>query len=1400
MIERPQASRRLTSTLALSLVALLLGLFAYAPSAEAQSTRLTHEVKRENLKFGPALGRDLWFTMATNYTNTGGGKYYMLYVTSPNKTKVRIAIGNTGGAVFNIEAEEVVSFKIPLPWEMQGSAEVEEKAIHVWSDDADITAYLLSRNPYTSDGMYIIPSIGWGNEYVVAAYHSWCCGSGNDLPSEFCIVANQDNTTVTINPTTDIRAGRDGNKLFAKKGVPFNVTLNRGESVQYQAMFTDTETDGYDFTGTTVRSDKPVGVVGGSMCPNVPVDFPYCDHICDMIPPTRTWANTYYTAPFASRKGGDTYLVIGSKDNQTIWRTTADGVRRLHATINKHEPYFRHDITEASRWESDAPFLMAQYINSTTFPGEGVSNDGIGDPAFTIINSVEQFTPKVIFQTPTIQGGQSAFQNFVNIIIHKDAENTTFLDGVKISSAPGSTYLPVDNKYKVYRFRSVSPGTHVVESDSGVGVYIYGYGSYDSYAWTGGFGNRTFDSKDSIAPTVEHPSDCFCSDVKFADIHENASKIQDVVLDSSYNFTYDADPGFIPGAGFDKSFYRICVQDVMKEAYIGVKVLDIAGNTTTVVSKYAPQVAVIEPPLTNFGEGSAGNTLYEYITLRNDGTTDFNFTELELKPGNLGFRIDSADRSPLKPGETRLIKVAFTAIFQQTVGDTIFFGDECFKKQAIVIGNGGQADFFVNDVHMGPTDVGKPVRSDAGVLVSPNFGVKVVNSSSQPITITGVTLADATHFSFDPTEPTNQLLFGSPIPGGEERFAVFVYKAIQDQTQSTSATFTSAEAGSKDAKISGTSRLPGANIESDQQEMLDCAKPEETKVFNFVITMTGEAPTKIGSIVATPSQPGRFGPVIVMDNGQPADLTKVYPKGTKLDVSTTFTPLAKTTGTYTLKIEIKDEQGTTLPEGTVTATAITEWRSYDITPKVIDFPALAYNAAPVTQNVTVTNTGSAPITIQPMTLLPTSAPGFSVVNPAPMTIPVGGSQTVTIQFDPRLGVDSVQSGSLNAGSSTCELDPTVNLNGRVSMGGITAQGFTAPSIFSCSNTQRLVTASANSPSGQVTWAITGTDAANFSIPIAAPQPLAETQLGIPVVFTPNPGTALDNYNAQLELTYVNAQGVTSTETIDLIGQSGGITATVNSEFPNDRAIVGTDLTLPININIAKVVPTIDLATEGAIVGARLVYTFNTDLLDIKNENLAIAVTGLPGDWAIVPTESDVNGNDITIVMRGTTPLDESVTSLGNLRLGVRLAANATTTPVTLNSVELLGAGAVNLDACVTKTVSSGDFALIYECGDSTLYEIMNGATQGSVIEPVSPNPVRTGDVITFRYATKLEVPVSLVIYDALGNEIVRLVDNIVHPAGAYEIKFDSSKLTSGNFTYRFETPLAKSSNRLVVIK
>src|SRR5437773_264689 len=136
----------------------------------------------------PLLGRDLWFALIAS-GDDAPGKYYALYITATKNTTAYVQVGGSAPKPVRLTAYRQTTFNIPLSWEMKTSAIAEDKGIHVWSSDADLACYVLSKSSYGSEGFCVIPAIGLGTEYVVASYQA-NYQLYQDWATEFVIVAN----------------------------------------------------------------------------------------------------------------------------------------------------------------------------------------------------------------------------------------------------------------------------------------------------------------------------------------------------------------------------------------------------------------------------------------------------------------------------------------------------------------------------------------------------------------------------------------------------------------------------------------------------------------------------------------------------------------------------------------------------------------------------------------------------------------------------------------------------------------------------------------------------------------------------------------------------------------------------------------------------------------------------------------------------------------------------------------------------------------------------------------------------------------------------------------------------------------------------------------------------------
>lgn len=1383
---------------------------SFAANSFGQNERIVHRQEQEFRGQSPTLGRDLWFCVPQNSDpNDDAGKVFPIYVTSERKTVVNIEITGQTPVKKQINPGEVWSYELPRSVELQSSVTVEkDKAIHVWSNDADLSVYFMSRNPFTSDGMYVIPTIGWGKEYVVTSYSALIVDPRFDLPSEFAVVANQNNTVITVVPSQDVRRTGDPSKAYYKKGQGFTVVLQRGECVQFQTVF-DLGGSELDFTGTVITSNNPIGVVGASVCPFIPAD-PYCDHIVDMLPPVRTWSRAYYTVPFAGRKppGGDSFYLIGTTAGQVIFRNG-----QQYASIGRFEKYYRDDINEPSYWTSTEPFFLVQYINSATY---GVSSGGArnqGDPAMVVVNGAEHFARKVVFQTPTIDPSatpsQPKFTNYVNVVLPSASVGSTTFDGVAITSVPNMRRLPIPNTgWEGIRIPGVKDGTHTVVSDTGVGVYIYGYSTDDSYAWAGALGVKTPGSLDTIPPVAVTSGECFCARVDFTDNHpEPVTKLSSYIIDSIDNMGFYPDPNFIPGSEAPSSFYEFCVLDSTKDAYLTVSIYDNAGNRTTVISEYDARVAILTPPITTFGAIIPGNNGYKYIQIENTGTSPFTFKSSELDIlGGQYFFIDSAGADgDIPPGGTRLVKVRFTPQVGPNVQDTVVFGDECVKVTALLVGNGGTPDFYV-----GPYDFPctKPTTTRKSV------GYAVQNSSGGDVTITSVVLSQGTVFGYNTANPaTNATPFVVPrsnlaIDGKYDIEFTFTPPGLGWFYDTVTFTASDPKIAPKVAYISGEGCAP--QITSiGSTDVTGC---NGNIVYRVPISNTGNIEDTIVSVTGTATATEFSAPTVEDELGLLITLPYALGPGDSLFAVVNFTQPFNASGVYTDVITVTNAGGEDVTTATLTANA--GFPKGVVTKPLADLGTQIFGGTPVEGFVTFCNDGDDAFEVTGVDTAAGADPGFSLSNKfevggvgkaIPFTLQAGECVDIFVSFDPSVSPDSLQTAAIDITSTTCQQFYQANARVLVSSTPPTIQGFNAPATFSCTNNSGVVKVRSDAPTGREVIGITfsGPNPANFSytggLPIAVP---SQVFVDIPIVFTPNPGAGPDNYSAYAVLQLRDtASGAIYRDSALITGIGQGVDIHVRSVFAELSSTTQDAVQMPITISVDKknLPITLDVLNIHRI---ELVYEFNTDLLDIEDDDVVGAITDLPAGWTVDQAASSYDeANDrLNLALVGTAPLPEGTTRLGSINFIVTLTDIEVVTDFNLVSYRFLDNASQPLGACVASTTADSNFTLILRCGDATLQEFLrDGQLTASRIEPASPNPV-VGNHVTLGYATRFEGDVTLTIFDELGKEVLRIVDHKRLPAGVYQARANISTLAPATYTYRLAFDSDVKSGRFVITR
>lgn len=390
-------------------------------------------------------GKDFWLMYNTNY----GAPALTLFITSDVNTTGTISGATFTSISFSVTANTVTAVSMPTALHTHTSDVIDNKGIHIVSND-EVTVYGLNRSSATTDAYLGYPTDVLGTNYMILTYKNVNIVNAVQLG----IVATQDNTTITITPsvTTGIRTA----------GTPYSITMNQGQSYQ----LVNNASSPADLTGTTISSDKPVGVFGSHQCANIPQGYTYCDHICEMLPPTTTFGTRFGTVPLKSRVNGDTWRFMASEDNTVI---TINGIPQT--AINKGA-YVETILSSQSFITSDKPILAAQFANGSSYSGNP------GDPFFMLVPPLEQFLAG--YTLTTVAGFVT---HYVNLVVPNSITSSVIMDGSALSS---SVFTPIGSSGFSGAQITVADGSHTFTAPLPFGAFQYGFNTDDSYGYPGG--------------------------------------------------------------------------------------------------------------------------------------------------------------------------------------------------------------------------------------------------------------------------------------------------------------------------------------------------------------------------------------------------------------------------------------------------------------------------------------------------------------------------------------------------------------------------------------------------------------------------------------------------------------------------------------------------------------------------------------------------------------------------------------------------------------------------------------------------------------------------------------------------------------------------------------------------
>ena len=207
------------------------------------------------------------------------------------------------------------------------------------------------------------------------------------LYSQFLLVGCSNDTLITIVPSQDVEIPADtqnpaSSVSIIQKGTEHTITLHQLNTL---LIFSDTG----DLSGTRIVSNKPLTVIGGHECANVPLNSHDCEPIAVQIPPVATWGTSFLVAGYAGRTTTDLqFSIVPSEQNTTMDVSCGDWKRSVPQTPQYAVP--SGTVTPFCLFEFSKPVFFAQLAS-------GGSIDNLGDPAISIISPTDQYINNIEF-------------------------------------------------------------------------------------------------------------------------------------------------------------------------------------------------------------------------------------------------------------------------------------------------------------------------------------------------------------------------------------------------------------------------------------------------------------------------------------------------------------------------------------------------------------------------------------------------------------------------------------------------------------------------------------------------------------------------------------------------------------------------------------------------------------------------------------------------------------------------------------------------------------------------------------------------------------------------------------------------------------------------------------------
>lgn len=410
-------------------------------------------------------GTDFWLGFPAAEDPLVGSPAHRLLITAPVATEGAVSVPGTAfNQGFAVVPGGMTTVDVPAAVEHVAADTVAAgKGIHVTAGQP-VAVQAVYEVEGLTDGYLALPTSLLGTSYRVLDYPGNVgCGE-----AEFEIVGTQAATTVTVTPSTAIGSH--------PAGVPYNLAIGAGSTYLGQATGTGST------SGTEIVADKPIAVLAGNSCGQVPVGATAANFLVEQMPPVSAWGTDFSVQLFAGRTSGDQLTLLGSTAGTAVAVSAAGGPPPGAPTTLSAGQSVSFAIDEPVRIVADKPILVAHFAEGWGEEAPGAPNP-TGDPTMTLVPPRERWAYSQTVGTPP----GSFSQRYLNLVIGAADLASLRLDGSAVAT---EGFTPVVGDPTLLGGRlAVGAGAHALTAAGPFAMEVYGFGDFDAFGWAGAWGD-----------------------------------------------------------------------------------------------------------------------------------------------------------------------------------------------------------------------------------------------------------------------------------------------------------------------------------------------------------------------------------------------------------------------------------------------------------------------------------------------------------------------------------------------------------------------------------------------------------------------------------------------------------------------------------------------------------------------------------------------------------------------------------------------------------------------------------------------------------------------------------------------------------------------------------------------